>query len=85
MVRGPWSLQSEWAITGVNRSEAGPGDPFFWVPEGTIPWATILLRIPVSALMSAVLSVPLLSVFQRIDAEVQGEGGWTSLTSRVRS
>jgi len=55
------------------------------VPEGTIPWSTILLRIPVSALMSAVLSVPLLSVLQRIDAEVQGEGGWTSLTSRVRS
>ena len=54
------------------------------VPEGTIPWVTILLRVPVSALMSAVLSMPLLSLVQRVDAEAQGEGGWTSLTSRAR-
>ncbi len=54
------------------------------VPEGTIAWATILLRVPVSALMSAVLSIPLLSLVQRLHAEPQGEGGWTSLTSRAR-
>ncbi len=54
------------------------------VPDGTIAWATILLRVPVSALMSALLSLPLLSLVQRVDAEAQGEGGWTSLTSRAR-
>ncbi len=38
LVKGPWSFQSEGAITGVNRSEAGPGDPFFWGAYGFVSY-----------------------------------------------
>lgn len=55
-----------------------------FVPEGTLSWATILVRAPFSALLTAVVSVPLLSLIQRLDVDVQAESGWTSLSSRAR-
>jgi rod shape-determining protein MreD len=55
------------------------------VPEGAIAWWTILLRIPLSALITAVLSVPLLSLIQRLHVDARGEIGWASFTSRART
>jgi rod shape-determining protein MreD len=54
------------------------------VPEGVIPWGTVLLHVPLAGFITAILAVPLLSATQRLEAEVQGEGAWTSLSTRAR-
>ena len=54
------------------------------VPEGVIPWGTVLLHVPLAGFITAILAVPVLSVTLRLEAELQGEGAWTSLTPRAR-
>jgi len=38
LVNGPWSFQSEGAITGVNSSGAGEGNPLFWGGYGFVSY-----------------------------------------------
>jgi rod shape-determining protein MreD len=54
-------------------------------PHATVAWPTILYELPLAALMSAILAIPLLSMFRRWEAEIQSDGGWMTLTSRART
>ena len=55
------------------------------VPDGAIPWTSLLLRAPLSALLTAALAVPVLWAVQRLDSESPGEKAWTALSSRART
>ena len=57
----------------------------FLAPEAAVPWGTLLLRLPISAVLTGGVAAPILAVAQRWDTEDPREVPRASLASRVRS
>ena len=50
-------------------------------PESALPWGDVLVRVPIGALLSAVVAAPLLQVFTRLDGEGERDGALTHLVA----
>lgn len=56
----------------------------FVVPEAAPSWTSVLLRIPGSAIVTAILAGPVLSIVRRLGADTEGETSWMSAGRRSR-
>jgi rod shape-determining protein MreD len=57
----------------------------FFVPTTTLTWDAILTRLPMMAILTALVAAPLLGVFRRLDPEASPQAAWGLLARGSRS
>ncbi len=74
---GPWAtyvgvyVVVDWVLLGVAQR--------LFAPEGVSGWTELLVRAPGTAVATAVVAAPLLSVFRRLLSESESDGAWPVL------